>query len=244
MPRQLPRLQPKYSQSILCEIYIDRRGPWISSYSPETPPGLDTHAGADIASPIYTSTSPPNFCLWGSGRDWLQGFRGATFGRLKMITSHPVGSAQIGDFLEEFQTVALSTSLQNTLSEFKFRTLWSWNPSYSSLLIFKQMRPLEIEFSCHNPGCSSTVNDDIVTSLTRAMPKLEILRLGNAPCSAITGVTLKGLVALACHCSHLSELRIHVQAGELGEATTDIESPGPPENTAVIPRVDCALTVL
>ena len=106
------------------------------------------------------------------------------------------------------------------------------------------MRLLEIEFSCHNPGCSSTVDDDIVTSLARAMPKLEILRLDNAPCSALAGVTLKGLVALACHCSQLSKLRIHVQAGELGEATTGIESPGPPENAAVIPRADCALTDL
>ena len=182
---------------------------------------------------------------WDSGCDWLQGFCGATIGKLKIISFRPVpGSTQIGGFLEKFQAVALATSLQNTLSEFKFRTSQSWNPSYSSLLIFTQMRVLEIEFSCRNPGCSSTVDDNIVTSLARAMPKLEILRLGKAPCSALTGVTLTGLVALACHCSHLSELRIHMQAGGLGEATADTEQPRLSENAVVIPRVDCALTVL
>jgi len=76
------------------------------------------------------------------------------------------------------------------------------------------------------------------------MPKLEILRLGETPCSALTDVTLKGLVALACHCVQLSELRIHLQAGKLVEAATSTEPPRPTENAAVIPRTNCALTNL
>jgi len=182
---------------------------------------------------------------WDSGRDWLQAFSEATFGKLETITFRPISSsAQIGGFLEEFKVVALAASVQNTLSQFKFCTSQSWNPNYSSLLVFKQMELLQIEFSCRN-GCSSTVDDNIVTSLARAMPKLEILRLGGAPCSALTGVTLRGLVALSCHCPRLSELRIHVQAGELAEATTGTEPPLLPSgDAAVIPRVDCALKVL
>ena len=184
------------------------------------------------------------YVVWDSGRDWLQGFCGATIQKLETITIRPVPGSTIGGFLEEFQTVALATSLQNTLSSFRFSTSQSWNPNYPSLLVFKQMKKLEIQFSCHD-GCSSTVDDDIVTSLAQAMPKLETLRLGKAPCSALTGVTLKGLVALACHCPQLSELCIHIQAGKLGEAaTTGIEPPHPSGNAVVIPRVDCALTVL
>ena len=180
---------------------------------------------------------------WHSGRDWLQGFRGATIGKLRVITFSLRGTAQIGGFFEAFQSVALATSFQNTLSVFGLFTSESWSPNYSSLLVFNQMTRLEIQFSCRN-GCSSTVDDDIITSLARAMPKLEILRLGKAPCSALTGVTLKGLVALARHCPKLSELRVHVQATELGEATTSTEPPRPPGNTAVTPQTDCALTVL
>ena len=201
--------------------------------------------GPMLLSPVVLPNLRQIFVEWDSGRDWLQGFRGATFGKLERITFQPPsGSAQTDGFLEDFQRVALATSLQNTLSEFSVWTSQPWNPNYSSLLIFNQMEELEIEFSCHN-GCSSTVNDDIVTSLARAMPKLEILRLGKAPCSALTGVTLRGLVALAGHCPQLSELRIHIQAGELGEAAaTGIELPRPSGNAAVILRTDCALTVL
>ena len=209
----------------LRNLWVSMKGP--TSLPPLALPDLDV---------IYIE--------WDFGRDWFQGFCGATIGKLKTITFRPLpGSAQIGGFLEEFQTVALATSLQNTLSAFRFWTSQSWNPNYSSLFTFKQMTELDIEFSCDN-GCSSTVDDDTVTSLARVMPNLKILRLGKAPCSALTGVTLKGLVALAYHCLQLSELRVHVQARELGEATTGIEPPRPSGNAAVIPRADCALTDL
>jgi hypothetical protein len=52
-----------------------------------------------------------------------------------------------------------------------------WRPNYRSLLPFKQLRELEIEFSCED-GCSSTMDDDIITDMARAMPRLETLQLG------------------------------------------------------------------
>ena len=117
---------------------------------------------------------------WDSGYNWLRGFRGATIESLEAVNFRPMpGSAPIGGFLEEFQSVALTTPLQHTLSEFSFHTLQSWAPNYSSLLIFKQMTKLEIEFSCRN-GCSSTVDDDVIISLAQAMPELEILQLGES----------------------------------------------------------------
>ena len=58
-----------------------------------------------------------------SGRDWLQYFRGATLRGLRAAIFHPApGSAQIGGFLEEFQSVALTASIQNSLSMFCFYT--------------------------------------------------------------------------------------------------------------------------
>jgi hypothetical protein len=97
---------------------------------------------------------------------------------------------------------------KKTLSAFSFYASHSWNPNYLSLLVFKQLTELDIEFSCHD-GCSSRLDDVVVISLAQAMPKLKILRLGGTPCRIPTGVTFKGLITLACNCPQLSELRIH-----------------------------------
>ena len=151
---------------------------------------------------------------YGHESDWLQMFRRATLGPLEAITFHST-SETVGDFLEAFERVALAASVQHTLSKFRFYTICSWNPNYSSLLPFTQITTLAIRFSCHG-GCSSTVDDDIITNLARAMPRLEALELSDPPCREIpTGVTARGLAALAHHCPYLSTLCIHFQAASL-----------------------------
>ena len=152
-------------------------------------------------------------------------------------------TAPIGNFLEKFEGVALASSIQNTLLSFQFRTSESWNPNYSSLLVFKQLRRLRIEFSCCS-GCPSRVDDGVVISLAQAMPGLEILQLGQIPCNARTGITLKGLVALAFYCSKLVDLCVHLRAWEFVEAITDPEFSGPSGHSTTIPKTDCALTSL
>ena len=172
--------------------------------------------------------------------DWLQGFRGAILGGLENVyfTSQ---SEQIGDFLGEFTSVALTTSTPATLSTFNFNTSRSWDPSYRSLLPFTQLKDLQIDFSC-NDHCSSRVDDNIIMDLAQAMPKLEVLKLGNAPCRTGTGVTVKGLIALARGCRHLSELRIHFQAASLIAASTGL--PAPSDDETVVRRQDCVLVEL
>ena len=180
-------------------------------------------------------------CLeWDSGFDWLEGFRGATIRKLESITFRPTRFTEIHGFLEEFRSVALTISAQETLSEFSFYTSQSWTPNYSSLFVFKRLTKLEVEFSCH-AGCSSTVDDDTVINLAEAMPGLKILRLGGPPCRAVTGITFKGLVSLALRCPQLSELCVHLQANKLADATYQ---PYPSEPTAVVSRTECALTDL
>ena len=172
--------------------------------------------------------------------DWPQLFHGATFGKLESVTFFPQ-SEGIGDFLETFERAALS-SVQKTLSKFHVSASCSWNPNYSSLLSFTQLVDLEIEFSCDD-GCSSRVDDDMITDLSRAMPKLQALKLGDLPCEESTaGVTAKGLVALALHCPGLQHLRIHFQVASLI---------GPPASPGIGPNTepadswtDCALTDL
>ena len=172
------------------------------------------------------------------GYDWLRMFQGATLERLESVTFHSE-SEQIGDFLGAFESVALAASVQNTLSILYLFTWCSWNPSYTSLLPFTQMEELTIQFSCIG-GCSSSVDDDIIITLARAMPKLQALHLGGGPCRRIpTGVTVKGLVFLARHCPDLAALCVHFQVVSLSAPPVSAGTISYAEPTA--PRRDCAL---
>ena len=90
------------------------------------------------------------------------------------------------------------------------------------------------------------IDDKIVISLARAMPKLEVRQLGRAPCTTVTypGVTVNGLIGLARHCPHLSKLRIHFQGASLVDVATGETIPSRPGGEPVVQRWDCALTDL
>jgi len=200
---------------------------------------------------IEEDISPPPLVLpnltelyvecWDEDDQWLHLFRGATLENLKSIKFFS-GSDRMGSFLEAFERVALTASTQNTLSEFSLNTPCSWSPNFSSLLSFTQMKDITIDFSCMD-GCSSKVDDAIVTDLARAMPKLEKLLLGGPPCRQIpTGVTVKGLVVLAYHCPDLSTLRVHFQVASLIAPPATIGSTPNVEPAAL--RRDCTLANL
>ena len=177
----------------------------------------------------------------GNEGSWPELFRRATFGKLGFIT-FDIQSAQIGNFLGAFERAALSCFIQNTLSELYFSTSSSWNPNYSSLLPFTRLVNLVVGFSCDGE-CSSTLDDGIIVDLSQAMPKLELLRLGDDPCGEpAADVTTKGLMVLACHCPNLDSLCIHFQASSLCAPPT---GPGmTPDTESTVLRTDCALTHL
>ncbi|KAF9786389.1 hypothetical protein BJ322DRAFT_1191544 [Thelephora terrestris] len=172
------------------------------------------------------------------GHEWLQGFRGASLGKLVVVTIHSKFES-IVDFLGAFASVALTTSLSATLWNFTFHTSRAWISNYRSLLPFTQLRELMIESSCES-GCSSTIDDDTITDLARAMPKLEFL-LAERPCETPSGVTTKGLSALAHHCPHLLSLSIHFQVASFNASESVIPRFSSSDD-CTIPREDCALT--
>ena len=172
---------------------------------------------------------------------WLEMFRGATLGRLESVCFISK-SEPIGDLLGAFERVALTASVQNALSIFSLNTPRSWNPNFSSLLSFTQLKNLNIQFPCDN-GCSSRVNDDVIINLARAMPELETLLLGDVPCHRVlTGVTVKGFAVLARHCPNLSTLCVHFQVASLSVLPATIGMAPTVEPTVL--RRDCALTSL
>ena len=165
--------------------------------------------------------------------DLLRVFHGATFGKLASVTFCSK-SEPTGNFLE-----ALATSTSATLSTFTFHTSRPWRPGYRSLLPFTRLSRIDIDISCEG-GCLSTIDDDIITDIAQSMPGLKNLHLG-MPCQTPTGVTVKGLAALAYYCLDLSTLRIHFRVASLNPpAIPIVTSRGEP----TIPREDCALTDL
>jgi hypothetical protein len=171
--------------------------------------------------------------------DWLEGFRGATLGKLNSVTFRPKSEpTRVAGFLEAFERAGLATL--TTLSTFVFYASHPWRPNYRSLLSFRQLRELEIGFSCKG-GCSSTIDDDIITDMARAMPNLKTLRLGEEPCRTRTGITAKGLTVLAHYCPNLSNLRIHLQADSFNTLPTVARAL---HTGAAAPRRDCILTGL
>jgi len=173
------------------------------------------------------------------GSDWLEGFRGATLGKLASITVN-FKSNSIGNFLEAFESVMLTASISGNLSTLSFNTSHLWRPNYRSLLPFTQLNNLTVSFSCER-SCSSTIDDDTIIDIARAMPKLELLQLGGQHCRTPTGVTAKGLAALAYYCPNLDTLRIHFQVDSLDQPSTSIITSG---DNHITSRADCALTVL
>ena len=145
--------------------------------------------------------------------------------------------------LSELKSVALTTSTKDTLTEFGFYTSRSWNPNYSALLPFNQLKTIVILSSCKG-GCSSRIDDDIITNMAQAMPKLEILLLDYPPCGTPTGITVNGFIALARLCPRLSKLSVHFRATTLVEAANSATAWSPPNCKPVIRLEDCVLTSL
>ena len=197
-----------------------------------------TETGTPLPSLILPSLTELLIIEHDHDHDWLEMFYGATLEKLESVRFDSE-SEQIGDFLGAFERAALAASVQNTLSDFVLYTRCPWNPKFSSLLSFTQMKILNIHFLCDD-GCSSRVDDDIIINLARAMPKLEALWLGDEPCRRTpAGVTAKGLVVLARHCPNLSTLCIHFQVASLGAPPA---APGVTLNAGpAVLRRDCAL---
>ena len=172
--------------------------------------------------------------------DWLEGFRGARLARLESVDFFSA-SGVVDDFFGVFERATLTT-VKHSLSKLSFCTVHRWKPNYRPLVPFTQLEELSVEFSCVGI-CSSGIDDDVIVELAEAMPKLKVLILGDPPCDVITGVTIKGLTALAHNCQHLSRLRIHFRVDSVVEAVEiQRQSRSLRETTAW--KHDCALTDL
>ena len=76
-------------------------------------------------------------------------------------------------------------------------------------LAFKNLTTLEVGPFCPPDGCSFDLTDDGITTITKALPRIQKLLLGQ-PCWLNTcQTTFKSLVALSANCVELTELAVH-----------------------------------
>ena len=86
------------------------------------------------------------------------------------------------------------------------------------LLSFERLTTLVLR-SC-SQECTVQLDDPFVCRLAKALPRLETLRLGDAPPNAVTNVTVESLVALSTNCVDLDFLRIHFDATAIPSRST------------------------
>lgn len=76
------------------------------------------------------------------------------------------------------------------------------------------------------------------------MPGLEVLKLGKAPWGAPISVTVHGIITLATHCLHLSELRVRIRAYVFVDAVTGPAKISHSADRQIVQQEDCSLTDL
>lgn len=157
------------------------------------------------------------------GYDWLQGLRGAVLGMLETLNIVAVAEyGLVGDFFKAFEDAKLTTL--EALTTFQFHTVERWSPNYHSLLRsplpLARLQCLSIRSRCDHGFSWPALDDDVITDLVQAMPRLEFLALGHQTlCETPTGVTALGLAAIAIHCPGLATLHIHLLPASFGDHT-------------------------
>ena len=83
----------------------------------------------------------------------------------------------------------------------------------SKLLPLTDLVEVTLDLRCMSSGavgCASRFSDQDVEVLALALPKLEVLVLGEAPCGANTcSTTILSLLFLSIHCASLKQLNVH-----------------------------------
>ena len=85
-----------------------------------------------------------------------------------------------------------------------------------SALPFDRLTTLNLLPRCIEGQCGVQLEDTVICDLSTALPKLESLKLGGAPCTIpASNVTIKSLAALSTNCVHLDFLQLHFDVNEI-----------------------------
>ena len=136
----------------------------------------------------------------------------------------------VAPFVEAFQLIAAECGIQERLREFRVRgkdefeifpDILSW------IFSFKNLTFLEVLSECSIDCQTFHLTDDDIDLLTRSLPLLESLAIGDEPCDIQSQITFKGLYAISRRCTRLTSLQIHFNPAQFSASVyTDSESVG------------------
>jgi len=147
------------------------------------------------------------------------------------------------------QTITPLSGVRKSLKSLKINNIpgLTIDVSFTSpIQIFRNLVDLNVLVSCHNSRnegqCSFKLNNDDVTKLAIALPRLESLLLGH-PCYEDTcATTVACLLPISIHCVKLRKLEIHFNTTNIVDDLKNISEDPRFQELRSLPR--CTLTYL
>ena len=218
-------IPPTYLRDLLSSVVL-RFGPSFTEFSSQTPlsdaainhlihlPHLHTWY-TEHPPPHYSASSLPlvfpplrEFTLGeGAAPGWLSLFK-----RLGDRVSSAQDTTPLSGVRESLETL--------NIEDFPVPTI---NPSFTSIIqTFRNLVHLNVMVNCRSGQCDFKLNNDDVTKLAMALPRLNSLLLGY-PCDKNTcATTVACLLPISVHCARLLSLEVHFNTTKIVDDLRDI----------------------
>ena len=161
----------------------------------------------------------------------------------------------VAQFMETFQLTMAECGMHERLRQFRVagQNEFKITPQIiACTFLFKNLTSLEVFSDC-SPLCrTSDLTDDHIDLLTKAMPRLETLAIGEDPCGFPSQITFKSLYTISRRCTRLKNLQIHFnptlfvtkvatdsESGDVALGFSDIKTPSSDLSPVTTINVGC-----
>jgi len=121
--------------------------------------------------------------------------------------------SDVARFVEAFQLTMTGCGMHERLQEFRVRSQDEFKITPQTIACtssFKSLTSLKVLSECSPTVCHTfELTDDDIDLLTKAMPRLESLAIGEEPCGVPSQITFKSLYNISRRCPRLTTLQIH-----------------------------------
>ena len=129
-----------------------------------------------------------------------------------VLASIFVECSDVAQFMETFHSTVTGCGMHGRLKEFRVRSQDEFRITpqiIACTLSFKNLTLLKVLSECSATCQTLDLTDDDIDLLTRAMPHLESLVIGENPCRVASKITFKSLYIISRRCTRLTTLLTH-----------------------------------
>ena len=154
--------------------------------------------------------------------------------------------SDVAQFMEAFQLTMDGCAVRESLQEFRVRSQDEFKITprmISCTLSFKNLTSLKVLSECSGTVCQTFDLTDVdIDLLTKAMPHLEALAIGEEPCGVPSQITFNSLYTISSRCLRLTVLQIHFNPALF---VTTVDRDSEPGNVALgLPDLNSPLSDL